>query len=291
MTDHAVLLLDPYKNLLVTYRAILESQNYVVETAIQLDEVFEKCSSKDYSIVMTEYIPPFEDLCRMIQWLKHRSPETYIIMVTYADIDKITYEALFDIGLDDLIFKPYPAEKILVHIRKGIRQREVLIKKKEIERASLLDPVSIEIRQPVFNPNHFKKCLRQELKRAKRHKHPLSLLVVKIPSEILSDERFQSFCLELARILRTFTREEDLVGRENGNFGILLPETDRMVSHAVLKRLTQLIRSEQSLQSDDRMRSYAEALSFQAFTYPEEFVVPESLMSVLEEIDGEYQKS
>jgi GGDEF domain-containing protein len=104
-------------------------------------------------------------------------------------------------------------------------------------------------------------------------------------------ERFEFFCQELAKLVRTYTREEDMVGRENGNFGILLPETDQAGSQALLKRLTRLIQDEQSFQFDETMRPYSETLSFQTFTYPEEFLIPESLMSVLEEINKEYSRN
>jgi PleD family two-component response regulator len=288
MADNSILILDPYKNLLVTYRAILEEDNYVVETALSIEEAFEKFSVEKCTVFITEYIGPFEEICRLIQWLKHHSPETYILMVTHAEIDETTYEALFEIGLDDLFLKPYPPEKILVHIRKGIRQRNLILKKQEIESKSLLDPVAHEIQQPIFNPPYFRKCLRQELKRAKRHQHPLSLLMIKIPGEAMMGERFEWFCRELAKLIRTYTREEDMVGRENGNFGILLPETDHAGSQALLKRLTRLIDDDQTFQSDEALKPYTQTLSFQTFTYPEEFHIPESLMSVLEEIKKEY---
>ena len=288
MSHNSVLILDPYKNLLMTYRRILEEDNYTVETTVSIDEAFQKCSAAKCAVFITEYISPFEEICRLIQWLKHHSPETYIIMVTHAEIDQTTYEALFDIGVDDLIMKPYPPRKILVHIKKGIRQRSLILKKQEVERQSVLDPVAHEIQRPIFNPPYFKKCLRQELKRAKRHQHPLSLLVIEIPTEVTMGERFELFCKELARIVRTYTREEDMVGRENGNFGILLPETDHAGSQALLKRLTRLIESDQTFQSDEALKPYTQTLSFQTFTYPEEFLIPESLMSVLEEINKEY---
>jgi len=290
MSHKSILILDPYKNLLVTYRRILEG-DYYVETALTIEEAFQKCSLRKCTVLITEYISPFEDICRLIQWLKHHSPETYILMVTHAEIDQTTYEALFEIGLDDLILKPYPPQKILVHIRKGVRQRNLILKKQEIERQSLLDPVADQIQQPIFNPTYFKKCLRQELKRAKRHQHPLSLLLIKIPAEVMMSDRFELFCRELARIIRTYTREEDMVGRENGNFGILLPETDHSGTQALLKRLTRLIESDQTFQSDEALKPYPQTLSFQTFTYPEEFLVPESLMSVLEEINKEYPRN
>jgi len=159
-----------------------------------------------------------------------------------------------------------------------------------VERQALLDRITQEIRQPIFNPAYFRKCLRQELKRARRHKHPLSLLVMRIPDEEKIADQLEDFCVELAKILRSHTREEDLVGREDGNFGILLPETDQGGSEAVVKRLTQLIQNDPTFQSDKLLKSIIETLSFQTFTYPEKFLIPESLRAVLEEINKEYNR-
>ena len=290
MPEHLILLVDPFQNLVNIYRAILEEEKYSVETATNVDEALHRLSLRQYSVFITEYFYPLEDTCRMIQWLKHASPETYILMVTDADVDETTYETLFDIGLDDLILKPYPPEKILVHVKKGIRQRDIILEKQQVERQTFLDRVAQRIQQPIFNSVYFRKCLRQELKRARRHKHPLSLLLLRIPpGEVLGD-RLENFCVELARLLRTHTREEDLVGRENGNFGILLPETDQGGSGAVVKRLSHLIQSHPAFDSDEFLKTVVEALSFQSFTYPERFFIPESLMPVLEEVDKEYTR-
>ena len=290
MPEHSILLVDPSQNVLNIYRMILQEEKYSVETATNVNEAFHRLSLRQYSVLITEYLYPLEDTCRMIQWLKHGSPETYILMVTDADIDETTYETLFDIGLDDLILKPSPAEKILVHVKKGIRQRDIILEKQEVERQTLLDRVGQQTQQPIFNSAYFRKCLRQEIKRARRHKHPLSLLLLRIPPEEMLGDRLENFCVELAKLLRTHTREEDLVGRENGNFGILLPETDQVGSGAVVKRLSQLIQTHPAFDSDDFLRTVAEALSFQTFTYPERFIVPPSLRAVLEEVDREYTR-
>jgi PleD family two-component response regulator len=270
---------------------ILEGEEYSVETAVNVEKALVQFSIRHYSVFITEYLYPLEDTCRMIQRIKQNVPETYIIMVTEADIDETTYETLFDIGLDDLLSKPYPPEKVLVHIKKGIRQRDLLLKKQEVEKQSPLDPVAQQVRQPIFNPFYFRKWLRQELKRARRHGHPLSLLILRIPPEEILGDRLENFCVELAKLLRTYTREEDLVGREDGDFGILLPETDQEGSGAVVKRLSRLIQNHSAFNGDDLLRPIVEALSFQTFTYPDRFFVPESLRAVLEEISKEYSRS
>jgi len=291
MPEHWILLLDPFKVLLNTYRTILEAEKYSVETAINIEEATQRLSLRHYSVFITEYFYPLEDTCRLIQSLKHTAPETYLLMVTEADIDETTYEVLFDIGLDDLILKPYPPEKIQVHIKRGIRQRNFVLEKQEVERQTLFDRVARQIQQPIFNTAYFRKCLRQELKRARRHKHPLSLLLLRIPPEEMLGNRFENFCVELAKLIRGYTREEDVVGRENGNFGILLPETDQVGSGALVNRLSHLIQNHPAFDSDEFMKPIAEALSFQAFTYPERFAIPDSLRAVLEEIDKEHPRS
>ena len=290
MPQNWILLLDPFRNLLNTYRMILEGEKYSVETAVNVEKALNQFSIRHYSVFITEYLYPLEDTCRMIQWVKRNTPETYIIMLTEADIDETTYETLFDIGLDDLLSKPYPPEKVLVHIKKGIRQRDLLLKKQEFEKQSPLDPVAQRVKQPIFNPDYFRKCLRQELKRARRHGHPLSLLLLRIPPEGILGDRLENFCVELAKLLRIYTREEDLVGRENGDFGILLPETDQEGSGAVVKRLSHLIQNHPTFNTDEFLRPIAEALSFLTFTYPESFVVPEPLRAVLDGIRKEYPR-
>ena len=287
MSEHWILLVDPSRSLLDAYRIILEGENYSVDTATNMREALDRFSTRQYSMVITEYFPPLEHTQQIIQGLKKDHPETYIIMVTHATLDELTYDRLFSAGLDDLILKPYSPGKILVHIRKGLRQRELLLKKKEAEKLSLLDPATGEF---IFNANYFRKSLRQEVKRANRHQHSLSMLIVSLQAEEKVSVQFENFSKELARILRRHTREEDVIGRENGSFEILLPETDQIGLQAVIKRLSGLVQTNTIFQSNDQFRTLANSLSFQPFTYPHQFSLPASMMSVVEEAKREFPK-
>ena len=283
-----ILLVDPFKNLIDVYRMILESEKYFVETANNFEEALLRFSEREYAVVITEYFQEIAESYSIIPWVKNHFPETYIMMVTYKNIDDQIYDNLFETGLDDLIFKPYSLERILVHIKKGIRQRNVLLKKKELEKQSVFDPVTSQIQKYILGQVYFKKCLRQELKRAKRHQHPLSLLVIQVPPREKVGNHFDNFFAEVANILRGYTREEDIVGRENGNFGVILPETDQPGSRVVLQRLSTLIQTYQAFHHDKNLEPVLQDLSFQSFTYPQDFSVPKSLKSVLEEIDKEF---
>lgn len=280
-----ILLIDPFKNLLTTYRMILEEEEYSVETASNLDEAYLLLKTRQYSVIITEYIPPFQATDNMIKFVKKNTPETYIVTLTNAIIDEETYERLFEMGVDDFILKPYSPEKILVHIRKGLKQRDMVLRNRELEKEGLLDPIAQETQELIFSPRYFKKCLRQELKRAKRHHQRLSLLLIQIPDKEKFGDRFESFCIKLAKILRRYTREEDMVGRENGNFGILLPQTDQMGSQVLVQRLSNLIRTHPPFKSDEVLGHISQILSFLSFTYPEKFVLPEPLKHVIEEVN------
>lgn len=287
MPDHWILLIDPFKNLLNAYRFILEEENYSVETALNLKDAYELFKIREYSVIITEYIPPFETTDRMIQWMKKKAPETFIIIVSNAAVDEKTYEKLFTIGADDFILKPYSPDKIIVHIKKGLKQRDLMIKVKEFERLSILEPVTQEVQGFIFNAIFLRTCLRQEIKKSKRHHRPFSLLLIQMPTEEKMGDRFYNFYAEVVKIVKRYTREEDLVGKSNGEIGVILPETDRIGSQALIQRLLNLIHAHPSFKSDDALKPYLKTLSFQAFTYPDQFAIPESLKAGLEDLDNE----
>jgi len=267
---------------------ILKEEKYQVETALNLKNAYQLFKERQYSVIITEYVPPFEATAYMIQWVKKKAPETYIIMVTNTSIDEKTYDKLFTIGVDDFILKPYSPERILVHVKKGLKQRDLILKVQRLERLNLLEPITEKIQGLIFNIIFFKRCLRQEIKKARRHHHPFSLLLIQMPNKEKIGDRFESFYMELVKIFKRHTREEDVVGKNNGEIGIILPETDQIGSEALMQRLLNLIHTHPQFKSDDVLRPYIQTLSFQSFTYPVQFSIPEPLKAVLEEVDKEY---
>ena len=282
MSGHSILLLDPSKNLLNAYRMILEGESYLVDTALTTAEVFRLLAWRQYSVIITEYFPhPEQETSSMIQWVKQNSPETCIIMITNTLIDGRVYENLFASGLDDLIVKPYPPEKVLVHIRKGLRQRDLILQKQELEKRASLNAIFQQ-------SGRFKESFRQELKRARRHRHPLSLLTLHVREREKTEDQIDRLFSEIVKVLRKYLREEDILGRDSGNLGILLPETGHAESQTLLQRLSSLVQAHPVFQSDKTFSSTIQSLSFESFTYPDTGFVPESLRPVLEDLNNEY---
>lgn len=277
MEPQCILLIDPFKNLLNAYRIILEEENFSVETALNTEEARTLFDQKVYSTVMMEYLPPHGSICEMVQWMKEKAPEIYIIMVTNTAVDEMVYEDLFEVGVDDFILKPYSPKKIITHIRKGLRQREMISRIREYERLNLLAPVSGDMEGLIFNKTYLKHHLKQEIKRSKRHQHHFSLLLIQMRDGERVKKPSAYFYAELLRIIRKFIRAEDVVAKNNGEIVLLLPETDQNGSEALSGRLSGLIHNHPPFQHDELLHAMTQTLSFQHVTYPDQFDLPAPL--------------
>lgn len=281
MKHHWILLIDPFKNLLNTYRMIFEEESYFVETAVNMKEAQVLFDKRPYSSVMMEYLPPHENIREIVQWIKEKSPEIYIVMVTNAAVDEIIYEDLFKMGVDDFILKPYSPKKIISHIRKGLKQREMVSKIREYERLNLLDPISGDREGLIFNKTYLSYNLKQEIKRSLRHQHCFSILLIRMMLKEGLEKPSTYFYNELIKIIRKSVRMEDVVSKNNGEIVLLLPETDHNGSKTLSGRLAHVIKNHPSFREDAVRRAMAQILSFDHFTYPDQFDLPEPIRDML----------
>jgi DNA-binding response OmpR family regulator len=55
------------------------------------------------------------------------------MMLTAENLEEKEYKKIMNAGIDDLFLKPISTEKILIHLKKGLRHRKVLLQKKRLE--------------------------------------------------------------------------------------------------------------------------------------------------------------
>jgi PleD family two-component response regulator len=273
-SENSLLLVDPYQNLLHAYRILFEEVGLPVETAANLEEAQGSLKDKEYALVMAELFLPDHKGLDFWQETKISYPETYLILMTDAQVDEEGYERIFNSGADDLIIKPFPPKKLLVHVRRGLQQRASILREKKMAQLALLDPICESQDLAILNHDYFKQCFRRELKRARRHQDPLSLMIIKAGTMEAEKDGKKNFLTELAQLLRRSTREEDVIGRENGGLGILLYKTGHEGSRVLEQRLSDLIQNHRPFQSE-RLQSLVDNLQIQSFSYPEQWKVPE----------------
>lgn len=277
MTKSSILLIDPFKNLVNAYQIILRDEGYSVDSALNLEEAYSLVKKEEYAIIIIEYIYPHEATEGFIKKIKEDFPATYILMIANATVDEKTYERLFSVGVDEFILKPYSADRIIVHIKKGLKQRDLILKLKGLERISILDPISEKISSLIFNRNFFMKFISQEIKRSKRHNHEFSLVIIKISEKEKIEKQFDFFIKEFIELLRKNTREEDFISKNNGEIGIILPETNSTGCQALLERLNRLIESHPTFKADKDLNRFIKTLSYQSYTFPDQSEILESL--------------
>ncbi len=269
MPSHRILLIDPFKNLLNAYRMILEEEGYRVEAALNLEEASSLLHRNRHSVIIMEYIYPFENTEEFIEKARKRAPEIYLLMIANALVDGATFERLFNKGVDDFIQKPYSPDWILVLIRKGLKKRELIIHLKELSECYPFHPVTHQIKEYIFNRTFFQRTCQQEIKRAKRHHHPISLILIKISDAPGESDQVERFLQELLLLIRKQTRSEDVLGRSNGEVSLLLPETDQTGCQALVKRLYHMVQSHPKFQADESLHRFRKNILFQPVNLPD----------------------
>ena len=286
MMGTAILLIDHFENVLSVYRTLLEEKGYQVDIASDLEKSAIHFSRKKHRIVILEYIDSLEKISLFIQWIKKAETETYIILNTSIPITDQDYQKLMEEGLDDYLLKPYSPEKLLLHIKKGLRQVGMILEN-EKRKESFFDPLAQKMEQEIFTPPYFKKELRRELKKSQRHGQPMSLLLLKIPNQEEMGQKYESFYGNLVKIIKGSLREEDVLGRENGKLGILLSQTTQAGSITLGQRLAKTLQNHPVFESDDTIQSVLNKLSFQYYTFPSQLEIPGFLNPLMEDLLGE----
>jgi DNA-binding NtrC family response regulator len=133
MPKEKILILDEERYVQLVLKTLLEGEGYIVITAKTTEEAFKHFSESEISGLITEYWINQTCSLEAIRDLKKRSPDLYVMMLTNDEVQEYKYKEMINAGVDDLFQKPFPSEKILVHLKKGLRQREILLRKNRIE--------------------------------------------------------------------------------------------------------------------------------------------------------------
>ena len=135
MARDTVLILDTDKHATWTLKTLLEIEQYPVVVADTLEQAIKDLSEFQISGFVTEYRIEGVKTLETIGKLKEMSPETYVMMITDKEMKEDEYEEIMQAGIDDYFLKPIPIWKILVHLRKGFNNRDLLIEKKRLQRS------------------------------------------------------------------------------------------------------------------------------------------------------------
>jgi len=133
MPKEKILILDEECYTRFVFKTLLEAENYTAIAVNTIGEALKNFLESEISGFITEYWINQTCSLEAIRDLKKRFPELYVMMLTNEEVQENRYREMINVGVDDLFQKPFSSEKILVHLKKGLRQREVLLRKNRIE--------------------------------------------------------------------------------------------------------------------------------------------------------------
>ncbi|MGD8757684.1 MAG: diguanylate cyclase, partial [Deltaproteobacteria bacterium] len=209
-------------------------------------QAFEIFRETFFPMVLTDWMMPEMDgiaLCRAIR--NHASPGyVYIVFLTAKD-SRDDIIAGLEAGADDYLTKPFHPTELMARLTTGKRilelERSLKMANEEIRILSITDHLT-----GCFNRGYMTSHLPEELNRASRYGHPLSLIMCDIDRfKNVNDSRGHLAGDSVLRLVVDFIHEAlrkdiDWAVRYGGEeFLIVLPETDREGAWAVAERLRQ----------------------------------------------------
>ncbi len=151
MPKETILILDKDFHTQWTLRTILESERYIVLAVDTIERALTNFQEFEVSGLITEDQINHNNVSEIIRELKKDFPELYVMMLTAENLEEREYKKIMNAGIDDLFLKPISTEKILIHLKKGLRHRKALLQKKRLEQRLSEMRTSRNIQETTFN--------------------------------------------------------------------------------------------------------------------------------------------
>lgn len=226
----------------------LAKAGHEVATARNGREALEIFRKTFFPMVLTDWMMPEMDgiaLCRAIR--SYVSPGyVYIVFLTAKD-SKDDIIAGLDAGADDYLTKPFHPTELTARLKTGKRilelERSLKMANEEIRILSITDPLT-----GTFNRGYMTTHLPEEVSRAKRYGHPVSLIMCDIDRFKNVNDRWGHIAgdsvlrLVVDCIKEAMRHGVDWAARYGGEeFLMVLPETDLKGAWVVAERLRKIV--------------------------------------------------
>jgi len=127
MRKKSILIVDDDKAVLKSFKDILESEGYIVDTAETGQEALEKTEARFYNLVLLDIKLPDIEGTELIAEMREYTPRMMKAMITgHATLDNAV-EAL-NLGADAYIMKPVKPEELLRVVEEKLLEQEEMEK-------------------------------------------------------------------------------------------------------------------------------------------------------------------
>jgi len=129
----SILVVDDDKTILDSFKDLLQSRGYNVETAETGREAIEKSRARSFDLALLDIKLPDVEGTKLLITLHEKLPKMVKIMVTGYPSQKNAIEAL-NLGADAYVIKPVKPEELLKVVKKKLKEQREAEEKYEVHR-------------------------------------------------------------------------------------------------------------------------------------------------------------
>ena len=195
----------------------------------------EKLRNEDYTFLITDINIPKLNGIELIKIVKKEIPRINIIAMTGYDKD-YTYMDVINAGATDFISKPFKIDEMEAKIKRILIETST---RDELARLSITDNLT-----SLYNQRHFYNRLKEEIDRANRQKHPLSLILLDLDNFKYFNDKYghlagDQMLAGAGKVILSNIRDSvDTAFRYGGDeFAVILVEADSEIAQTISERL------------------------------------------------------
>ena len=228
-------------------RLELETAGYAVAEAADGEQALEVAGRGGLSVVLLDVEMPVLDGFATIRRLTQdpRTAELPVVFLTGRSDTGDVVEAL-RLGAHDYLRKPPETAELLARVSAAVQvtalRQELRRQREELDRLTRTDHLT-----GLFNRRHLEEELQPLLASSRRHRFPVSLLLVDIDhfkkvNDSAGHEAGDRVLQEVSRRMAAVVRTEDVLGRWGGEeFLLLCPWTDLSGAEVLAERLRAVV--------------------------------------------------
>lgn len=206
-------------------------------------EALEMLHESSWEIVVADIRMPIMDGMELMREIRRRQSEVDVIMMTAYEMD-YSYVDVIEAGATDFLVKPFRKDELQAKVQRIVSERQL---KAELVRLSIHDPLT-----GLYNRRQFFRRLEEEMERAERQGHPLSIFMLDVDgfkayNDLHGHIDGDTVLGKLAKVLVGSLRHHvDSAYRFGGDeFAVILIESDIDQARRVAERVCRACEAEQ----------------------------------------------
>ena len=238
-SKESLLVVDDNLHLRETLVELLSVLGFSASSASSGPDALKMLKESQYTFLLADMKMPDMDGLELIQKVGRDHPDISIIAMT-AFPEGYRYMDVINAGASDFIKKPFESGELEAKVKKVINERDL---RTELSRLSVTDSLT-----GLFNQRHFYNRLKEELARAERQNHPLSLILLDLDDFKAYNDNYGHLAGD--KVLRNFGRIINLCIREGvdsgyryggDEFAIILIDSDLGTAKEIGRRIQSVL--------------------------------------------------